>query len=138
MGTPPPEGQMISEVATSVVIINASTTVPEVGPVTINLELPLPEFESDGQPALPSQCLWSVVLTDLDYQHTVGEGSARVYFDYSLVGRELQVIVRSQGFSPMIGYISYEFEVTAVAISTTGPVGVESMSWGAVKGQYRE
>ena len=94
MGTPPPAGQTIEEVATSVVAVSKAVLFEDefLLYAEVSLELPLPVFPSDGQPAVPSQCLWSVLIVNHDWGSLlIGEQISEWTYDYALEGSNLTV-----------------------------------------------
>jgi hypothetical protein len=141
LGTPPPAGHTIEEVATAVenITVGPIELSPE-SPGAFDIELLLPVFPSSGLPAEPSQCLWSI--TPLFSQSSpVDPGNPRFPFMFTnectLEGRNLHVEVWASFPSGGACRWSCLYEVTAVAIRTAPPAPVESKSFGEIKAMYR-
>jgi hypothetical protein len=145
MGTPPPEGHTIVEVATVVSYGSVGFSLMDIGgglyEGTFDVELPLPVFPSSGMPAEPSQCLWSLlpigVPTDMFLS---GSCISQAYYEYTLDGRHLHadVLVDYGYLLEHGGPYDLQYQVAAVAIRTTPASPVELKSFGGIKAMFRE
>ena len=141
LGTPPPAGHTIEEVATvAEEIMTGPIELSSGAPDAFDIELPLPVFPSSGLQAEPSQCLWSIIpLFSLSEQIDPSNPSHPYMFvnEYTLEGRNLHVEVWASVLFGGACRWSCLYEVTAVAIRTTPPAPVESKSFGEIKAMYR-
>lgn len=134
MGTPPPAGHTIEEVATT--STEAYETVSlDLGTGAVDIELPLPVFPSSGLPAEPSQCLWSCFLSGVLLPSEVTSGELDFYA--ILEGNTLHIAVEGEDAWPPGTLFFLRYFISAVATRTTPPAPVESKSFGEIKAMYR-
>jgi hypothetical protein len=138
LGTPPPEGHTILEVATVAQFRGLNQWLTPSVPVTRTIDLPLPEFASG--PALSSQCLWSVSYVGCDVE-VEEEPASYIDLDisYTLEGATLTVeLLNPDPYSPPAAHWFFYFYVSGVAIRTEPASPVESTSFGEIKAMFRD
>ncbi len=136
MGTPPPAGSTVEEVASLVTNTEAQMFMLH-GQLTdsVDLELPLPVFPSSGLQAGPSQCLWTCVLLSLLTLEDTPHDSS-LDWNYTLEGQNLHIeLQRDYDGVPLMMALTYE--ISALAIRTLPPAPVESRSFGEIKALFR-
>ncbi len=135
MGTPPPAGHTIEEVATTTTEAYESVSLDS-GTGAVDIELPLPVFPSSGLPAEPSQCLWSCFLSGVLLPSEVTSGELGLY--PVLEGNTLHIEVEGEDVWPPDTLFLLRYVISAVAIRTSPPSPVESKSFGEIKAMFRE
>ena len=137
LGTPPPAGQLIEEVAvTESVIVFDVSICDGLWNWDFCMDLPLPVYES-GNVADPSECLWWVKCSRME-AYTLPK---IWHTDYLRVGTTLTVRYMCSTYEglPIIGIRGEDinFEISAVAIRTAAPLHDTSTTISRVKEIYR-
>jgi len=125
MGTPPPVGHTVEEVATTIAEAYEFVSL-DFGTGAVDIELPLPVFPSSGLPAEPPQCMWSCFLSGVLLPSEVTSG-----------GNTLHITVEGEDAWPPNTLLFLRYIISAVAIRTAPPTPVESRSFGEIKAMYR-
>ena len=134
MGTPPPVGHTVEEVATTIAEAYEFVSL-DFGTGAVDIELPLPVFPSSGLPAEPPQCMWSCFLSGVLLPSEVTSGELDFY--PALEGNTLHITVEGEDAWPPNALLFLRYIISAVAIRTAPPTPVESKSFGEIKAMYR-
>lgn len=139
LGNLPPEGAMIAEVSTTTESYDQPLMwLPgDLGLIIAELPeifLPLPHF-STGEVAEPDECMW--IVGNLDWELDFSEPLPFTITSQYLVEDGLLSLYFYIEGNSYLTYGGVSFDVTVVAIRTSGPVPRESVSFGEIKAMYR-
>ena len=142
LGTPPAEGHTIQEVATAEVTGTLSDLWVNGETVTVvGIALPLPVFESSGETAGPSQCMWTFHPYEWawDPAAVASVGCTGVSYRLQVDGSTLLLGMEAALADPLHELvIGVTYRITAIAFRTSSPAPVESKSFGEIKAMFRD